>query len=536
MRDASPGKGSDTEFGCLMSRFGFDRLQFEVDIGVPEPYTSSGLHSNPQASQYHDSLMKVVDSISEVSGGLSYQYAKGTWAAPAGSTGGSVVHERETTLNMRIIVMPRDREVMYERIRSIISRVVRAENLPCDWIQVCETPLKQRFFQVASAGTQGRDTSCTNEVNVTSELQLFRRSAKAKALLRVAPIVRIQAAIRGRLSRANGISFRAWRRYRVRMSFASWMSNLHLHSSPVRVKPSHRNEACSPTTVLSESETTGVASTLPHLTFKDFIRPTEHAETLARLLGAQLRPPIGVEQKHSGPEPGEAPSATLISCCGSYIHRMRELGYIPLAAPVLDFGSVRAAVEPPLECTLSPRSFSVFVTRAGHSRIHSAEDIAERRFENIGINDCAASGAGALVAFALQAQVPWRRAFYGGKDGGDDSEIVCPLFVKPTGSHFESLSAVLAGKIDVAIVDVVVLMDFKRACAAQFEQLHVIPLPVGSFLYYPIWLASSHAVLKESLLQRLNEMPPEILGDMYIKSFRRINWEDFEGNPPIVPD
>jgi len=113
---------------------------------------------------------------------------------------------------------------------------------------------------------------------------------------------------------------------------------------------------------------------------------------------------------------------------------------------------------------------------------------------------------------------------------------VCPLFVKPTGSHFESLHAVLAGKMDVVVVDVLVLIHFRAACADDFERLHVLTPAIGDFLFYPIWLAKAHEGMKAQLLAKLRETPPDVLKEMYVKEFRAIDWADFEGNPPIVPD
>ena len=207
-----------------------------------------------------------------------------------------------------------------------------------------------------------------------------------------------------------------------------------------------------------------VAVDAPPLTFKDFIRPATHVEQLARALGAEVVPTIGQETAQSGPHvPTEAAPVAVISCCGSFVHRMREWGYTPLAAPILDFSSPRGTpVTPSDACRSLPRSFSIFVAPdLPDCRVRRIEDVVDKKFGLVGINDCAASGAGALVAFANRAGVPWRREFYGGRDGGPDHEIVCPMFVRPTGSHFDSLRAVISGDIDVAIVDVIVLMHFK---------------------------------------------------------------------------
>ena len=88
------------------------------------------------------------------------------------------------------------------------------------------------------------------------------------------------------------------------------------------------------------------------------------------------------------------------------------------------------------------------------------QDVIQKKFKHVAINDCAASGAGALVAFAKQWDVPWKGAFYA-SGGNSDGDITCPRFVRPTGSYFGSLNAVLQGKVDVALVDIIVLMHFK---------------------------------------------------------------------------
>ena len=101
----------------------------------------------------------------------------------------------------------------------------------------------------------------------------------------------------------------------------------------------------------------------PPLTFKDFIRPAAHVEQLARALGAEVVPTVGQETAQSGPHvPTEAAPVAVISCCGSFVHRMREWGYTPLAAPILDFSSLRGTpVTPSDACRSLPRSFSIFV-------------------------------------------------------------------------------------------------------------------------------------------------------------------------------
>ena len=74
-------------------------------------------------------------------------------------------------------------------------------------------------------------------------------------------------------------------------------------------------------------------------------------------------PTIGQETAQSGPHvPTEAAPVAVISCCGSFVHRMREWGYTPLAAPILDFSSLRGTpVTPSDACRSLPRSFSIFV-------------------------------------------------------------------------------------------------------------------------------------------------------------------------------
>ena len=152
------------------------------------------------------------------------------------------------------------------------------------------------------------------------------------------------------------------------------------------------------------------------------------------------------------------------------------------------------------------------------------QDIIQHKFKHVAINDCAASGAGALVAFAKQWNAPWKGAFYAG-GGSSDGDITCPRFVRPTGSHFESLNAVLQGKVDVALVDIIVLMHFKATHPEDFTALNVVSPPIGDFLYYPIFIAKTHEAQKHEFLTRLHQVPVAVLKPMFIKKFKPIEVE-----------
>ena len=97
----------------LMSTF--DRLLFEIDIGIPAEACANDLSS----SKYQAPLEKVIAQVSEITGGLSYQYVQGTWTA---EDSGEVHQEKDATLNLRIIILPEDREGMFDKILfNIIS-------------------------------------------------------------------------------------------------------------------------------------------------------------------------------------------------------------------------------------------------------------------------------------------------------------------------------------------------------------------------------------------------------------------------------
>lgn len=442
----------------LMSTF--DRLLFEIDIGIPAEACANDLSS----SKYQAPLEKVIAQVSEITGGLSYQYVQGTWTA---EDSGEVHQEKDATLNLRIIILPEDREGMFDKIRDFITQAVRRDELPCNWIQVCETPLKQRFFEA----NPGYAWTPLKEVHATpAEIQRTKRKALARKMR--SAVRAVNAAIKG-----NG-----------------------------------------------------------PLTFKDFIRPVDHVRQLARSLGASPVLTVGEEQQQSGPHLLDNANATLVSCCGSFVQLMSEYGYVPLAAPVLDFSTLTGtAVKPSEPCLASPRSFSLFVTTKDNARVTSMQDVVDRKFKYVAINDCAASGAGALVAFAKQWDVPWKKYFYAA-GGTADKDITCPRFVRPTGSHFDSLDAVLNGRIDVAIVDVIVLMHFKDEHPEEFHLLNVLSPPVGDFLFYPIWLHKSQQAKKALYLERLNQTPKDVLRAMYVKEFKPIELADFEGNPPIISE
>ena len=145
----------------------FDRLLFEIDIGIPAEACANDLSS----SKYQAPLEKVIAQVSEITGGLSYQYVQGTWTA---EDSGEVHQEKDATLNLRIIILPEDREGMFDKIRDFITQAVRRDELPCNWIQVCETPLKQE-------ANPGYAWTPLKEVHATpAEIQRTKRKALAR--------------------------------------------------------------------------------------------------------------------------------------------------------------------------------------------------------------------------------------------------------------------------------------------------------------------------------------------------------------------
>ena len=385
------------------------------------------------------------------------------------------MHEQDATLNLRVIVLPEEREEIFDKIKQVISQAVSENQLPCNWIQVCETPLKQRFFE-ANPGKSW--TPLVEHDRRPADIQRTKKTL-ASAVNTIAAANRLLAGSR---------------------------------------KPAQKS----------------TSKDCP--TFKDFIRPAAHVEGIAQALKASPMQTIGKEQTQSGPHGLAHADATLISCCGSFVNQMAEFGFVPLAAPVLDFSSLADSdIVPSDACLSSPRSFSLFVALKGSTSVSCLQDVIQKKFKHVAINDCAASGAGALVAFAKQWDVPWKGAFYAG-GGSSDGDITCPRFVRPTGSYFGSLNAVLQGKVDVALVDIIVLMHFKATHPKDFTALNVVSPPVGDFLYYPIFIAKTHEAQKHEFLTRLNQMPVAVLKPMFIKKFKPIGVADFEGNPPIITD
>lgn len=110
------------------------------------------------------------------------------------------------------------------------------------------------------------------------------------------------------------------------------------------------------------------------------------------------------------------------------------------------------------------------------------------------------------------------------------------MFLRKTGSHAESLKLVLNGKLDVAIVDVVVLLWFQKESPDDFGKLELLSPVVGDFLYYPIWLSEKYVNRKQEFFDKLQAIAPETLKSMHIKTFKSIEMSDFDHNPPVVPE
>ena len=188
------------------------------------------------------------------------------------------MHEQDATLNLRVIVLPEEREEIFDKIKQVISQAVSENQLPCNWIQVCETPLKQRFFE-ANPGKSW--TPLVEHDRRPADIQRTKKTL-ASAVNTIAAANRLLAGSR---------------------------------------KPAQKS----------------TSKDCP--TFKDFIRPAAHVEGIAQALKASPMQTIGKEQTQSGPHGLAHADATLISCCGSFVNQMAEFGFV-LAAPVLDFSSL----------------------------------------------------------------------------------------------------------------------------------------------------------------------------------------------------
>ena len=138
----------------------------------------------------------------------------------------------------------------------------------------------------------------------------------------------------------------------------------------------------------------GCCETKP-LTFKDFIHPHDDAKILASSLGATLVVPKGKELEQSGPFSKENANTSLIACCGSFKKHMRNFGFVPFVAPIMDFSDLELETT---VCLEKPHSFSVFVTKRNNLKVKTALDLRDRgNFRRITINDCHLSGGGIVV-------------------------------------------------------------------------------------------------------------------------------------------
>ena len=88
----------------------------------------------------------------------------------------------DATLNLRVIVLPEEREEIFDKIKQVVSQAVKENQLPCNWIQVCETPLKQRFFE-ANPGSHTRQLERSRRRAFTGLHTQTRRSSRAAGRL-----------------------------------------------------------------------------------------------------------------------------------------------------------------------------------------------------------------------------------------------------------------------------------------------------------------------------------------------------------------
>ena len=137
----------------------------------------------------------------------------------------------------------------------------------------------------------------------------------------------------------------------------------------------------------------GCCETKP-LTFKSFIHQHDDAKILASSLGATVVFPEGKELDESGPSNKENANASLIACCGSFKKYMRDFGFVPFAAPIMDFSDL--GLESIIRLK-QPHSFSIFVTKRNNLKLKTSLDLRDRgNFRRIAINDCHLSGGGIL--------------------------------------------------------------------------------------------------------------------------------------------
>ena len=119
----------------------------------------------------------------------------------------------------------------------------------------------------------------------------------------------------------------------------AWTPLKEVHATPAEIQRTKRKALARKMRSAVRAVNAAIKGNGP-LTFKDFIRPVDHVRQLARSLGASPVLTVGEEQQQSGPHLLDNANATLVSCCGSFVQLMSEYGYVPLAAPVLDFSTL----------------------------------------------------------------------------------------------------------------------------------------------------------------------------------------------------
>ena len=91
---------------------------------------------------------------------------------------------------------------------------------------------------------------------------------------------------------------------------------------------------------------------------------------------------VGDERKHSGPLTLKNANANIISCCSSFYQDMCRFGYVPLAAPVMNFANLDdiflengLQAQIPAMCYTHPYSFNLFVTLRENESLNDVHDI-----------------------------------------------------------------------------------------------------------------------------------------------------------------
>ena len=244
--------------------------------------------------------------------------------------------------------MPEDGETMFAKIRDIITDVVMTEGLPCNWIQCCEMPLRQRFFECRPE-PQDPDQDDQRLVRQSVSFDELLVPRRLSSLSGSPPLRRQSYGSKDNALPSDILTARLTMTNVRRSSMmspkpvASAMNSrrvstvdgwAHLDSSAYTSGPAKTTRRSLAALAddprgLGTSGGDGTDNALA-LTFKDFIRPASHVQALAESLGMEPIQTQGEEQTQSGPHAPENANAVVVSCCGSFVDRMREWDYIPL--------------------------------------------------------------------------------------------------------------------------------------------------------------------------------------------------------------